>query len=78
MTCEKHARHNEEMRKLRLDPEYKARERAQQRSESRRARKRERYAGLDGYTYNKLLLRHRRNKALARMAKRHVPKEKEA
>ena len=82
MTCDYHAKQREDIRRRRLDPEYVARERQQQHgyrtTDEHRARKRELYAGLDGYAYNKMLLRHRRNKALARMAKRHVPKEKEA
>ena len=33
------------------------------------------YGEMDERTYNELLFRHRRYKALARMAKRHAPKE---
>jgi len=33
------------------------------------------YTEMDERTYNELLFRHRRYKALARMAKRHAPKE---
>ena len=82
MTCEYHAKQRERIRRRRLDPEYREREREQQHgyriAEDARARRRELYAGLDGYTYNRMLLRHRRNKALTRMAQRHAPKEKEA
>lgn len=40
-----------------------------------RIRHRARYDSLDGPAYNRLLLRHRRTKALARIRKRHRPGE---
>lgn len=40
--------------------------------EQERARKREEYYNLSGYEYNRLLLKGRRHKALARMRKRSV------
>ena len=40
-----------------------------------RAAERARYAKLEGVRYQRLLLRHRRDKALARMASRHESTE---
>lgn len=76
------ARERERMRLKRQDPEYRAKELEQQKTykntEHSRALRRERYENMPGPAYNKMLLRLRRSKALARMAKRHLPKEEGA
>lgn len=46
-------------------------------TDERNAQKRERYENLDGFAYNRLLLRQRRTQALTRRRLRHLRRETE-